>query len=127
MPFYPKLKRSNIDRGVKSRTAKNILELKDQLSKSIPTKDLNDHCLLATWNIRDLGKNGAKHGNRTLEDLYYIAEILSAFDIIAVQEVNDLHDWEIVMEILGRDWDYISTDVSEWKDGGNGERMTFCV
>lgn len=125
MPFYPKLKRSNIDRDVKSRTAKNILKLKDQLAESIPRKDLNDHCLLATWNIRDLGRNGAKHGKRTLEDLFYIAEILSAFDLIAVQEVNDLYDWEIVMEILGQDWDYISTDVSEWKDGGNGERMTF--
>lgn len=125
MPYYPRLKRSNFSKEIKKRTAQNILKLKKQLSKDIPEKDLDKHLLLATWNIRDLGKNGAKHGRRTLEDLFYLAEIISKFDLIAVQEVNDLDDWENIMNILGNDWDYIATDISEHSEGGNGERMTF--
>jgi endonuclease/exonuclease/phosphatase family metal-dependent hydrolase len=125
MPYYPRLKRSNAPKEIKKRTAENILKLKKQLSKDIPEKDLDKHLLLATWNIRDLGKNGAKQGRRTLEDLFYLAEIISKFDLIAVQEVNDLYDWENIMSILGGDWDYIATDISEHSEGGNGERMTF--
>jgi endonuclease/exonuclease/phosphatase family metal-dependent hydrolase len=126
MPFYPKLKYSrSLKPEEKTRTANHLLELKEQLNAELPPKDLDQHLLLATWNIRDLAKSGPKHGERTLEDLFYIAEILSAFDLVAVQEVNDLDEWEQIMGILGRDWDYIATDVSEWTDGGNGERMTF--
>ena len=125
MPYYPRLKRSHLPPPAKKLAYENLLKLKDQLAAEIPQKDLDEHLLLATWNIRDLGKNGPKHGRRTLEDLFYLAEIIAHFDLVAVQEVNDLKDWETIMDILGRDWDYIATDVSEWKDGGNGERMTF--
>ncbi len=125
MPYYPRIKRSRISASSKKLACSNLLKLKDQLDVEIPKKDLDEHLLLATWNIRDLGKNGAKHGRRTIEDLFYIAEIIANFDLVAIQEVNDLDDWETVMDILGKDWDYIATDVSEWKDGGNGERMTF--
>ena len=125
MPYYPRLKRSNAHKKIKNRTVENILKLKKQLSKDIPEKDLDRHLLLATWNIRDLGKNGAKQGQRTQEDLFYLAEIISKFDLVAVQEVNDLDDWEDIMHILGDDWNYIATDISEHSEGGNGERMTF--
>ena len=125
MPYYPRLKRSRVDRAIKQRTSDNLLKLKDQLRRDLPEKDLDQHLLLATWNIRDLGARGPKHGRRTIEDLFYIAEILSRFDLVAVQEVNDLEEWEFIMGILGRDWDYIATDISEWGGGGNGERMTF--
>lgn len=126
MPYYPKLKFSReLNTQQKKSVASNLISLRSQLSSDVPQKDLDDHLLLCTWNIRDLGKNGSKHGKRNLEDLLYIAEIISAFDLVAVQEVNDLEDWETVMAVLGDEWDYIATDVSEFADGGNGERMTF--
>jgi endonuclease/exonuclease/phosphatase family metal-dependent hydrolase len=39
--------------------------------------------------------------------------------------VNRLREWEKVMRILGSKWDYIATDVTDPKLGGNGERMVF--
>jgi endonuclease/exonuclease/phosphatase family metal-dependent hydrolase len=46
---------------------------------------------------------------------------MSCFDLIAVQEVNEnLSEFEDLMRIMGRNWDYIMTDVA-----GNQERMVF--
>ncbi len=42
--------------------------------------------LLATWNIREF--DSGKYGYRDDEAYYYIAEILSRFDLIAIQEVR---------------------------------------
>ncbi len=42
-----------------------------------------------------------------------------------MQEINDLDEWRDVMDILGRDWDYIATDVTDSSLGGNGERLTY--
>jgi endonuclease/exonuclease/phosphatase family metal-dependent hydrolase len=81
--------------------------------------------LLATWNIRDFDSNKFGFGPRLQESFYYIAEIISCFDLVAVQEVNrDLTALETVMRILGREWDYITTDATEGP-GGNDERMAF--
>jgi len=54
--------------------------------KRVTSKDKQESFHLARWNIRDFGackiqSLSAKAG--------YIAEILSAFDLIAVQEVNE--------------------------------------
>jgi len=109
----------------KNRTLRSLKVLKKAVSKKIGGKDLDKTLLLGTWNIKDLGKNGPKHGARDMEDLYYIAEMISSFDLVAIQEVNELKEWRVIMNLLGRDWDYIATDVSEYAEGGNGERMTF--
>jgi endonuclease/exonuclease/phosphatase family metal-dependent hydrolase len=81
--------------------------------------------LLATWNIRDFDSNKFGFGPRRAESFYYIAEMISCFDLVAVQEVSrDLRALERVVAILGREWDYIATDTTEGP-GGNGERMAF--
>jgi exonuclease III len=86
---------------------------------------VNDNLLLATWNIRDFDSNKFKHGPRINESFYYIAEIISAFDIVALQEVyKNLKALQRVRDILGNNWDFITTDVTEGRSG-NKERMTF--
>ena len=99
-----------------------------QLDSSIPAKDSEDTLLLATWNIRDFGKP-IKHrrswGPRLPETWFYIAEVLSRFDFVAVQEVNEVEELEHVMDILGPNWAYIATDATDRAMGGNGERMAF--
>ena len=120
-----KVNGTKLNKNGRKRTSLNLTKLKEQIKEDINLKDIDNNLLLATWNIRDLGANGPKHGGRNMEDLYYIAEIISAFDFVAVQEVNELEEWEIIMDLLGRNWSYIATDISDYADGGNGERMTF--
>ncbi|MCW3847257.1 endonuclease/exonuclease/phosphatase family protein [Sphingomonas sp. LB-2] len=89
------------------------------------TRKCDSSLLLATWNLRDFDSNKFGYGPRRTESLYYIAEMLSCFDLIAVQEINrDLTAWEKVMAILCREWDYIATDTTKGA-GGNDERMVF--
>lgn len=106
------------------RIAERLLALKDALEgpEGVPVKKENS-LLLATWNIREF--DSAAYGARSIEPLYYIAEILSHFDLIALQEVReDLQALDKVLAILGFWWKYIVTDVTEGTQG-NRERMAF--
>ncbi len=116
--------RKNEDR---LRVAKRLERLRDQLDGMVPAKDAEDNLLLASWNVRDLGKRGDRRGwgPRLPESWFYIAEVISRFDFVAVQEVNQVSEWEEVMDILGPNWDYIATDETDSALGGNGERMVF--
>lgn len=118
--------RFDIDSANRSRVVRNLISLRAQLDSQIRPKDADHNLLLATWNIRDLGKRNRRgFGNRLPETHFYIAEILSRFDFVAVQEVNDLPEWERIMDILGPNFDYIATDVTDTALGGNGERLTY--
>ncbi len=106
------------------RIAERLLALKDAMEgpDGIPAKG-DDELLLATWNIREF--DSPAYGQRDIEPLYYIAEILSHFDLIAVQEVReDLKALESVQDILGGWWKYIATDVTKGTHGNN-ERIAF--
>ncbi len=133
MAYYAKLK-TRLDDARRNHVISNLLLLRKQLQNTIPIKDLDDNLLLATWNIRDFAKDFHKqdkasmrrgHGPRLPETWYYIAEVISSFDLVAVQEVNELDELEHVMDILGPNWAYIATDIADTRSGGNGERMTF--
>ncbi len=102
-----------------------LIGLKTDLAAKVPAKTLNENLLVATWNIRDFGSNKFGHGHRLPESYFYIAEVLSSFDVIAVQEVSDnLTTFQKLMYIMGENWDYILTDVTEGSSG-NGERMAY--
>ena len=69
------------DAEERNRIITKLQLLRSQLDKEIPQKTANNTLLLATWNIREFGDN------RKTESLYYIAEIISRFDLVAIQEV----------------------------------------
>lgn len=124
--FYSYLWNKIKDTDERQRAVKNLIQLRHQLDRSVPSKDADDNLLLATFNIRDLGKQNRRGwGRRLPESLFYIAETISRFDFVAVQEVNELEEWQNIMDILGNNWDFIATDETDSKLGGNGERMTF--
>ncbi len=110
----------------RKRVVDGLIALRSLIADTVPAKDSEDNLLLATWNIRDFGKLDRRgKGPRLKETFWYIAQIISSFDIVAVQEVNELDEWEEVMYILGDDWDFIASDVTDSALGGNGERLTF--
>jgi endonuclease/exonuclease/phosphatase family metal-dependent hydrolase len=118
MPTYSSIKRIK-DGAEKKRTVEKLLKLRTQLDQQVPAKTATDTLLLATWNIRAFGDN------RRPESLHYIAEIISRFDLVAIQEVsNNMAGLEKVVALLGPNWDYIVTDSTEGVAGG-GERMAF--
>jgi endonuclease/exonuclease/phosphatase family metal-dependent hydrolase len=103
----------------------NILKLKNAVKQLVPKKSLDKNLLIATWNIRDFDSNKFGHGPRLKESYFYIAQIISEFDLIAVQEVNkNLKALYKLMYLLGNKWDYITTDATSGTSG-NQERMTF--
>lgn len=103
----------------RQRVIDKLMALRSQLDQEIPQKSASNSLLLATWNIREFGDN------RMTESLFYIAEIISRFDLVAVQEVSgNKKGLEKVMAILGKNWDYIATDSTEGSAGGQ-ECMAF--
>lgn len=132
MPFYQSLKYEILDskkyanpKAKLSQIASKILALRKAIREKIPAKTREDKLLLATFNIREFDSNNKKNGPRTIESLYYLAEIISSFDIIALQEINqDLSGLKKIIKILGADYNYFLTDVTEGPSG-NGERMAY--
>jgi endonuclease/exonuclease/phosphatase family metal-dependent hydrolase len=113
------------DDVAKRRALDRLLALRRQMRAEVGPHRGDDSLLLATWNIRDFDSNKFGHGPRLPESFHYIAEIVSWFDLVAVQEVNrDLAALHKVMSLLGSDWDYLVTDTTEGS-GGNEERIAF--
>jgi endonuclease/exonuclease/phosphatase family metal-dependent hydrolase len=115
MPYYKNINSKTVEGR---RTAERLVTLKFELDKTIPAKTVDPTLLLATWNLREFG--GTKSGGREDEPLYYIAEIISRFDIVAVQEVRDnLDALDKLMYLLGGWWKYLVSDVTQGAQGNN--------
>ncbi len=72
--------------------------------------------LLASWNIANLGAQG-----RPPRSLALIAHVLSRFDLIAVQELNDdFRAFERLVRRMDGGFDFVMSD-----RGGNNERLAF--
>ncbi len=124
MPSYLSIKRW-MDAAEKVRTAERLLALRQKLRSEVTERAGRDPLLIATWNMRDFDSNHSGHGPRIRESFYYIAEIVSAFDLVALQEVNrNLDALETLLAILGPEWDYIATDTVEHATGSE-ERLAF--
>ncbi|MCC6945480.1 MAG: endonuclease/exonuclease/phosphatase family protein [Thermomicrobiales bacterium] len=122
---YDLLERTDgLDLNDAKRAAQRLRRMRRDL-QSLRKRKSDSTLLLATWNIRDFDSNEFKQGPRLPETFFYIAEIISCFDLVALQEVNrDLSALDRVMEILGSEWQFIATDTTEGVSG-NGERMAF--
>jgi endonuclease/exonuclease/phosphatase family metal-dependent hydrolase len=137
MPFYTWLKPRTSDSvktlRTKQRAVSKIKALRSALSEHIsgaalpgstqPPGDSTKFVRIATWNIREFDSNS--YGQRSQESKAYLAEIISHFDLVALQEIrHDLDALEDVKRLLGPNWGYIATDVTEGSSG-NQERMAF--
>jgi endonuclease/exonuclease/phosphatase family metal-dependent hydrolase len=137
MPFYTWLRPRSDDKPealtTKRRAAQKIKDLRSAFKAHLDAaklpqdvqlpSDSSRYVRIATWNLREFDANS--YGKRSQESKAYIAEILSNFDLIALQEIRrDLGPLNDVKYLLGPNWDYIATDVTEGTSG-NDERMAF--
>jgi endonuclease/exonuclease/phosphatase family metal-dependent hydrolase len=104
----------------KHRTLEKLIDLKTGLNE-IAGRRTERNLIVASWNIKEFG-----HTDQRLPEAYfYLAEIIATFDLVAIQEVKaTLHDLEILMRILGSNWDYIINDVTDGVSG-NRERSAY--
>ena len=109
----------------------DLNSLSRSLDSVIPPKT-DSNLLIATWNIRRFGSltrewtaDPTDTPKRDLRGLRAICEIVSRFDVIAIQEVTgDLRSLRDMMEFLGSDWSFLMTDITLGA-AGNDERMAF--
>ena len=100
--------------------------------QSVPAKELDRNLLIGTWNIREFGQLAdvwdQKPKHKPFRDLHAvrcIGEIVSRFDVVAIQEVQeDTSSLRALMQWLGPDWGLIMTDVARGSAAG-GERLAF--
>jgi endonuclease/exonuclease/phosphatase family metal-dependent hydrolase len=105
----------------KKRTINNLLRLKAGLAAKIPAKKADENLLVASWNVKEFGHTT----QRLYESYFYIAEVISRFDLVVVQEIKStLKGLDTVMRILGSDWDYLINDITDGVDG-NSERSAY--
>ncbi len=110
-----------------------LQDLRQYLDNTLPERIISENLLIATWNICEFGRlleqwepaSPSQSPKRNLHALLMISEIISRFDIVALQEVNpEITALREVMNWLGEDWAFIMTDVTRGDPGGN-ERLAF--
>jgi endonuclease/exonuclease/phosphatase family metal-dependent hydrolase len=112
--------------------AQRLGSLRAALDEAIPYKRVDRNLLIGTWNIRAFGDltekwhaAGGDEPKRDLASLRYIAEIVSRFDVVAIQEVREnIKCLRHMLRLLGEEWGVILTDVTKGK-AGNNERLAF--
>ena len=126
MPFYSDLKkyRDDPDPDYPDKhtwIAERLLALRYDLDMKIKKDRQPNSLIIGTWNIRAF--DGGMP--RLDESLHYIAEVIAAFDICALQELRpNLEPIRRLQTLLGPNWDFFLTDAST-HEGGNNERMAF--
>ena len=134
MPFYTGINKMK-PRGSGKRTAHRLLKLRELFEEGhgvpndedyvapIPERSLEDNLIIGSWNIREF--DSQSFGKRSDEAMLYIAEIISRFDLVAIQEIGrDLSVLDRLRRVLGSQWKYIVTDET-MGDKGNEERLAF--
>ena len=110
-----------LDNTERAKIIRNLLRLRKDLASITANKNADQNVLIATWNLKEFG-----HITKRLpESYFYIAEILSKFDLIAIQEIKtSLKDLQILMRLLGADWSYLVNDITGGS-AGNSESFAY--
>ncbi len=119
MAYYKDLKRYEPEKA--AWISEHLINLRETIRASDLGRRNHNNLVIGSWNIRAFDDGKARRD----ESYHYIAEIIDHFDICAVQEIKqDLNPLRRLLKLLGPDWDYFVTDVTEG-NRGNKERQAF--
>lgn len=110
-------------KGMTVAQAKQLKKLRTTIiDTKLPARNVDQNLLIATFNIREFGQIP-----REAFAINALAEIISSFDIIAIQELrSNLTDLKKLMDVLGPYWKVVFNDPSgAAKNKGNDERMAY--
>ncbi len=101
------------------------------LDRTVPAKTAAN-LLIGTWNVRAFDRMTpawrSKTGASPIRDagnVLAIAEVVSRFDVVAIQELRRTAGaFLAMMQVLGDNWAFVVTDVTDGS-AGNSERLAF--
>jgi len=112
----PGFQRPDFPYQIRTEHEKLALQAHKQ-TRAIPDRS-PDHVLLATWNVANLGAPDQVREDKCFE---LIAEIMSLFDVVGVQEIRDnVADARTLLDALPESWRLVFSEA-----GGNDERFGF--
>lgn len=111
---------------------RDVESLRALLDTVVPAKTVDRNLLIGTWNLKAFGAltkkwaaGEADSPKRDWHAVRLIAEVISRFDVTAIQEVlSNLTAARELLRLLGPNWGLIVTDVTRGS-AGNNERLGF--
>jgi len=102
---------ATIPRARREQTMATLDRLREDLNHTIPPRKYESNLLVTTWGLREFGNKNILP-NPEPEALFYMAQVITSFDLVAVQDIH-MDPWrlEALVEILGPDWNVLMTDV----------------
>ena len=121
-----------LDQPMPGELLRDVESLRALMDLVVPPKRVDRNLLIGTWNLKAFGGLTPKwqaapndSPKRDLHALRLIAEVVSRFDVVAIQEVlSDLTAIRQLLRALGPNWGLIVTDVTRGS-AGNNERLGF--
>lgn len=121
----------NINASPPVEVQKDLQFLRSALDQSLPQKLLDQNLIIATWRwnmVNDVTMKWVSEGEdrprRDLRSVHCLAEILSRFDVTAIQGVmGNARALQLVMALLGDPWELMVTGLSQ--ESSYKERMAF--
>ena len=111
------------------RARSRIETMRQAAVQELPDRRDRDVLVIATWNAGDFGRGRIRGGPIGAEAIRYAAEIISYFDIVALQELSgSSREFDPVFDelrgALGGHWQAVLSGVTEGRRG-NAERLGF--
>lgn len=115
---------SDLPKSARERTAIGLEALRKDLINKIPARRYEANLLVATWTLRFFGRSTNIPVDHK-ESLAYMAQVISSFDLVALQEVDrNLDRLRYLLDVMGPDWNAL---VSETAPGDLGNRERFAI
>ena len=103
---------SALEKSDRKRALDGLARLRAELNRTVPFRRFEENLLIATWELRRFG-DPSFAGALPPESLFHVAQIVSALDLVVLQEVDrDLRRFEALLAVLGPEWGYLVSDVA---------------
>ncbi|MCU0906091.1 MAG: endonuclease/exonuclease/phosphatase family protein [Rhodobacteraceae bacterium] len=113
-----------LDDADKPQIIDSILTVRRNILPAQMIRRAEGNVIFGSWNLKEFGS----YTQRRPEAFFILAEVIAAFDLLAIQEIrSDLTDLTILMRLLGPQWKYLLTDVTvpDSGPGPKGERSAY--